>query len=84
MSDDPCTVMFDLEVGALVRGSVKRRIKLIAFRNDLTVKFEEDKGFLSSYIIVRLDGDLGKCLVARGQIREYLEPISDGRLKAVR
>lgn len=45
------------EAGALVRRQIIRRIRDLAFRHDITLAVDEDKGWLDSHFVVKFEGE---------------------------
>jgi hypothetical protein len=50
------TLKFPIVAGLLVRGEVRTKLRLLSFANGVELRLEEDKGWLESLFMVRLEG----------------------------
>lgn len=52
------TAKFSLEAGLVVRGAIKRGLKRAAFKYDVGLDIDEQRGWFESVLLCRASGDI--------------------------
>jgi len=71
------TARFTYTAGALVRGSIKRDLELLAFKHDLTIDIKEFKGWFKSDYGVVAKGEDYKVRAFLRKVDEWLKRIAE-------
>jgi hypothetical protein len=69
------TYKFSIEAGLLVRGQIRNTLKLLSFQHDIELKLEEDKGWLGSLFMVRLEGRYKDIMAVRSAVSYIVRSI---------
>jgi hypothetical protein len=62
------TCKFCVEAGLLVRGKVRTTLRMLSFQHGIELKLEEDKGWLESLFMVRLEGRYKDIMAVRSAV----------------
>lgn len=73
MVGDSAEITFSIEVGRLFRGQARRELKSYCFVNGLELSIDEDRGFLESLLLVKMDVPQDKVPQVRADLRHWLE-----------
>lgn len=69
------TLKMTLEVGALIRGDLRRLLKNMAFTTGVELNLEEDKGFLDSNFRILVKGEEPKLLLFKNKLEKMMEDV---------
>ena len=66
-----------MTAGMAVRGTIKRRLKEYCFNRGLKLDIQEDKGFLESLLLIKIEGTKDKLLKAMPELERWFREIAD-------
>jgi hypothetical protein len=68
------TLKFSLVAGLLIRGTIRRGLKLLAFSHDIDLEIEEERGLIESVFLIKGEGENEKT-------RQFIEAVKSWTLE---
>jgi hypothetical protein len=70
-----CSAKFVVRAGLLIRGEVRSEIRRLAFKRDVELDLDEDKGWIESDFMVRLRGRHRDVRAIMSSVRSMVESL---------